>query len=152
MLRKRGNDGTTANIRVLTEWNDKVWHTNKKNISKVAYFKKKQYLCSRVWRKVVWVVERAALEMRCTHCVVPGVRIPHFPQKKKRVLLHKERSFSFWKGRAFSNHGRGLLSRRKPRTIRANYSANKSLTFRKKRKEYSSTRSALFFLKRQGLL
>ena len=25
------------------------------------------------------MVERAALEMRCTHYVVPGVRIPHSP-------------------------------------------------------------------------
>ena len=32
------------------------------------------------------------------------------------------------------------------------YRGFESLTFRKKRKEYSSTRSALFFLKRQGLL
>ena len=28
------------------------------------------------------MVESAALEMRCTHYVVPGVRIPHSPQKK----------------------------------------------------------------------
>ena len=34
-------------------------------------------------RKVVWVVERATLEMWCTHYVVPGVRIPHFPQRKR---------------------------------------------------------------------
>ena len=32
------------------------------------------------------------------------------------------------------------------------YRGFESLTFRKKRKEYFSTRSTLFFLKRQGLL
>ena len=32
------------------------------------------------------MVERAALEMRCTHYVVPGVRIPHFPLLKIGVL------------------------------------------------------------------
>ena len=29
--------------------------------------------------------------------MLPGVRIPHFPQKKKRVLLYKERSLLFEK-------------------------------------------------------
>ena len=33
-------------------------------------------------RRVDWVVESAALEMRCTHYVVPGVRIPHSPLKR----------------------------------------------------------------------
>ena len=47
--------------------------------------------------KVVWVVERAALEMRCTHYVVPGVRIPHFPQTKHETCLSK---FT-WASRSF---------------------------------------------------
>ena len=35
------------------------------------------------------MVERAALEMRCTHYVVPGVRIPHFPQSVEFGKLNK---------------------------------------------------------------
>ena len=31
------------------------------------------------------MVESAALEMRCTHYVVPGVRIPHSPQQEERM-------------------------------------------------------------------
>ena len=33
------------------------------------------------------MVESAALEMRCTHYVVPGVRIPHSPQRIKTICL-----------------------------------------------------------------
>ena len=53
---------------------------------------RKQRNCGRTWyesRKVVWVVGRAALEMRCTHYVVPGVRIPHFPQSVEFGKLNK---------------------------------------------------------------
>ena len=35
------------------------------------------------------MVESAALEMRCTHYVVPGVRIPHFPQSVEFGKLNK---------------------------------------------------------------
>ena len=40
------------------------------------------------------MVERAALEMRCTHCVVPGVRIPHFPQTKSSEYSKSRDFFS----------------------------------------------------------
>ena len=40
------------------------------------------------------MVESAALEMRCTHYVVPGVRIPHSPQRNKQA----NRSFFFEQG------------------------------------------------------
>lgn len=52
-----------------------------------AFRKKFCLIWRKATRKVVWVVERAALEMRYTHYVVSGVRIPHFPLREKTCMF-----------------------------------------------------------------
>ena len=100
-------------------------------------------------RKVVWVVERAALEMRYTRKRIEGSN-PPLSAKKKRVPA-KGCSFSFWEVRAFSPPSWGLLSR----LCLERYAlfialANHSLSA-KKRKEYPQG-VLFFFLRSQSLL
>ena len=47
--------------------------------------RKKQYLCKRIKGKVVWVVERAALEMRYTRKRIEGSNPPLSANKNKTV-------------------------------------------------------------------
>ena len=72
--------------------------------------------------------------------MLPGVRIPHFPQKKKRVLLHKECSFLFEKaGPSLTTVGGSYLGESLERYALIIALTNPSLSAKKEKKLYTWT-------------